>query len=51
MEQVLGVVGHELRTPLAAVRAISEYSPLTSRRNAPEAVDFLRSINEQVIQM
>ncbi len=51
MEQVLGVVGHELRTPLAAVRAISEFLTTAGARNAPEADQFLRSINEQVIQM
>jgi len=59
MEQVLGVVGHELRTPLAGVRAISELLLLQGEaegvdgRNggAPSRQQMLASLNDQVVRM
>jgi PAS domain-containing protein len=41
MEQVLGVVGHELRTPLAALRAITEFLATDGARDTAEAGRFL----------
>ena len=51
MEQVLGVVGHELRTPLAALRAISEFLMTDGARNTAEASQFMREISEEVDRM
>jgi signal transduction histidine kinase len=51
MEQVLGVVGHELRTPLASLRAISEFLTTDGGRNAPEADGFLNTISREVSRM
>ncbi len=51
MEQVLGVVGHELRTPLAALRATSEFLLTEDARETDEWDVFLRSINDEVIRM
>lgn len=51
MEQVLGVVGHELRTPLAALRAISEFLCTDGARNTVEADQFLHEISEEVDRM
>jgi PAS domain S-box-containing protein len=51
MEQVLGVVAHELRTPLAGVRAMTD---LLLEREALESgqVDrFLQAVNKEVIHM
>jgi signal transduction histidine kinase/CheY-like chemotaxis protein len=51
MEQVLGVVGHELRTPLAAVRAISEFLTTDGAKDTAQANDFLRTISDEVDRM
>lgn len=51
LEQVLGVVGHELRTPLAALRAISEYLATDGARNTAEAEHFLRQIPGEIRRM
>jgi len=51
MEQVLGVVGHELRTPLAALRAITEFLCTDGARNTLEADQFLREISDEVDRM
>jgi PAS domain S-box-containing protein len=54
MEQVLGVVGHELRTPLAGVRAMSEFlmGELECSVDSGEShCTFLRRINEEVVRM
>jgi PAS domain S-box-containing protein len=51
MEQVLGVVGHELRTPLAALRAMSEFLTIDGARDSAEADGFLRDISEEVDRM
>jgi two-component system sensor kinase FixL len=51
MEQVLGVVGHELRTPLAALRAISEFLTTDGASDTAEANGFLRNISEEVDRM
>jgi sigma-B regulation protein RsbU (phosphoserine phosphatase) len=51
MEQVLGVVAHELRTPLAAMRAIAE---LLISGEAMQLVDrdvFLRNMQEATVRM
>ena len=45
LEQVLGVVGHELRTPLAGVRAMAEYL----REEQPEAPKEISSGLESII--
>ena len=51
MEQVLGVVGHELRTPLAALRAISEYLTTDGARGTAEADQFLHEMSREVCRM
>jgi signal transduction histidine kinase len=51
MEQVLGVVGHELRTPLAGLRALSDYLIDPASRGTPEHETFLRELNCEVIRM
>lgn len=51
MEQVLGVVGHELRTPLAGLRAMSEYLLTDGARETEEANEFLSAMNQEVIRM
>jgi signal transduction histidine kinase len=51
MEQVLGVVGHELRTPLAAMRAISEFLITEDARQMQEWEVFLRNLNDEVVRM
>ncbi|MEX0776634.1 MAG: PAS domain S-box protein [Phycisphaeraceae bacterium] len=50
MEQVLGVVGHELRTPLAAIRATSEFLVM-DREGDPQTTQFLQSILDQSVHM
>jgi two-component system, sensor histidine kinase and response regulator len=51
MEQVLGVVGHELRTPLASLRAMSEYLLTDGAADSAEFSQFLRGINGEVVRM
>ncbi len=51
MERVLGVVGHELRTPLAGVRAMAEFLLLEDARETQEFDTFLKSIHDEVIKM
>ncbi len=51
MEQVLGVVGHELRTPLAAIRATSEFLVM-DRPTDPELNNqFLQTILDESVRM
>ena len=51
MEQVLGVVAHELRTPLAGVRAISEFLLEADNRAGAEFDEFLRGLNREIVRM
>jgi signal transduction histidine kinase len=51
MQRVLGVVGHELRTPLAGVRAISELLLDPEMSSSEQAHQFLASMNQEVIRM
>jgi PAS domain S-box-containing protein len=51
MEQVLGVVAHELRTPLAGVRAISEFLLDAAERDGDEFNRYLRGMNHEVVRM
>jgi PAS domain S-box-containing protein len=51
MDHVLGVVGHELRTPLAGLRAMSEFLLTDGARQSSEFETFLRGINEEVVRM
>jgi PAS domain S-box-containing protein len=51
MEKVLGIVGHELRTPLAALRAISEFLLTSGARDTAEADRFTREISREVDRM
>lgn len=51
MEQVLGVVGHELRTPLAALRAIAECLLSMDEAHSDQSVQFLTSMHDEVVRM
>ena len=51
MEQVLGVVGHELRTPLASMRAMSEYLLTDGSQDTPDFNQFLQAINPETVRM
>ena len=51
LDKVLGVVGHELRTPLAAIRAMSEFLASDHEGHAAEYDKYLLSINEQAVHM
>ncbi len=50
-ERVLGIVGHELRTPLAALRATTEYLLTPEAKEAAEWDVFLHSMHNEVIRM
>lgn len=51
MEQSLGVVGHELRTPLASLRAISEYLLDSEEQFSEQHRQFLQSIHDETNRM
>jgi len=51
MEQVIGVVAHELRTPLAALRATTEFLLTAEARELDEWDVFLRSLHDEVVRM
>jgi signal transduction histidine kinase len=51
MEGVLGVVGHELRTPLAGLRAMSEFLLTDGAVQNAECEQMLTGINEEVVRM
>jgi PAS domain S-box-containing protein len=51
MEGVLGVVGHELRTPLAGLRAMSEFLLTDGGAQGAECEQMLSGINEEVVRM
>lgn len=50
-EQLLSVVGHELRTPLAALRATSELLLTEDMQDTQQRDVFLKAINDEVIRM
>jgi PAS domain S-box-containing protein len=51
MDQVLGVVGHELRTPLAGLRAISELVLTNDLEASGQTRELLRSLHDEVVRM
>jgi len=51
MEQVLGVVAHELRTPLAGLRTISEFLLMPEAKELAEWDTFLMSMNSEITKM
>lgn len=51
LERVLGVVGHELRTPLAGMRAMAELLLQEEIRETAELDSFVRSIHDEIIRM
>lgn len=51
MEQVLGVVGHELRTPLAALRAMAELLLNDKVRETAQATEFIKAMHDESIRM
>jgi PAS domain S-box-containing protein len=51
MENILGIVGHELRTPLAGMRAISEFLLTDGSADTAEGSEFLRQLNAETIRM
>jgi PAS domain S-box-containing protein len=51
MDQVLGVVGHELRTPLAGARAISELLLSSEVRAGDQAQGMLTGLHDEVVRM
>jgi signal transduction histidine kinase len=51
LEQTLGVVGHELRSPLAGLRAMTDFLMDPTARQTPEWNNFLSSLGEEVVRM
>jgi signal transduction histidine kinase len=51
MEQVLAVVAHELRTPLAGLRTMSEFLLMPEAKELAEWDTFLMSMNTEVTRM
>jgi PAS domain S-box-containing protein len=51
MDQVLGVVGPELRTPLAGLRAMSEFLLTDGAAQAQEFDQFVEGIHDEVVRM
>jgi signal transduction histidine kinase len=51
LDQVLGVVGHELRTPLAGLRAITDFLMDPNSRGTPEWTAFLTALGDEVVRM
>lgn len=51
LEQVLGVVGHELRTPLAGLRAMTDFLMDPAAQGTPEWALFLSSLGTEVVRM
>jgi len=51
MERVLAVVGHELRTPLAALRVTTEFLLTPEAKETAEWDVFLKSIHSEVTRM
>ena len=51
MEQVLGVVAHELRTPLAALRVTLEFLLTQEAKKLAEYDTFLNNIHDEVIRL
>jgi signal transduction histidine kinase len=51
IERVLDVVGHELRTPLAALRAMAEFLLMPRAMESDQGSAFLHSIIEEVVRM
>lgn len=51
MEQVMGLVGHELRTPLAAIRASAELVLTNFTRPEDDSRVFVQTIHDEIIRM
>jgi signal transduction histidine kinase len=51
MDQLLAVLGHELRTPLASLRLLSEYMLKHEAKIPSEYGRYLHSINGEVVRM
>lgn len=51
MDRVLGVVGHELRTPLAGLRAIGELLQGVPDRNAADCDALVRAVHDEAVRM
>lgn len=51
METVLGVVGHELRTPLAGLMAMSDYVLDPESAGTPERENFLKGMSHEIDRM
>jgi PAS domain S-box-containing protein len=51
LDRVLGVVGHELRTPLAATRAMTELLLMQDAAQGDEAARLLRSAHDEIVKM
>lgn len=51
LDRVLGVVGHELRTPLAATRAMTELLLSDDVRTGPDGRRLLQAANDEIVRM
>jgi PAS domain S-box-containing protein len=51
MEQVLGVVGHELRTPLAGLRATLEFLMNADAKQMDEYDKFMKTVHSETVRM
>ncbi|MCB0322189.1 MAG: response regulator [Bdellovibrionales bacterium] len=50
-ERILGVVGHELRTPLAAIRASAELVLMLDADTVGEHTSYVRAIHDEAVRM
>jgi signal transduction histidine kinase len=51
LNEMLAVVAHELRSPLAGVRALAEFLMMNDARQAPEFDVFVRNLHDEVVRM
>ena len=50
-DEVLGVIGHELKTPLSSIRATSEFLITDECRDSNELDVFVRNIHDGIVQL
>jgi PAS domain S-box-containing protein len=51
LDQILGIVGHELRTPLSGLRAMSEILIKCDAAGNPVPIGMVKSMHQEVVRM